>query len=1134
MKSGKIISFILMLTMLFTANSTALFALPAPASTTLTLDYNSEGGSVTASPDQSTFYKDEKVCTTDEHEHGDGTSCDFSNLVCNKHHEHSSTCNQQICGKEEHVIHGAGCYSNGLTCNLPIHDHKHDCWGLTCTKEEHIHFYTCNEVVCGKEEHEHSEQCKKLVCNKDHNHNKYCYNNVCGKEKHSHSIICYGNNLICGKEGHLHIDHSCYGYVCGCIEHKKHHDKNCYGDILTCNLFHQHSDACYTIGCGIPEHLEHTTAAGCYTCSKTPHTHGDSCYDWPSASVTATANVGYYIRSLSGTGNTETLQDKATSYTTSTFKMDTDRTVSVVFTKLQCKVNGVPADSSMGSVIGSATVDYGSDATLTAVPKTGFRFVQWNDGDTSNPRTFTNITSDISHTATFVALKQHAVTTGKMGTGTGEVSVSPSGPYYEGDDVTITATPDTGSTFDGWDGLTDKSNPYIVSNLNSDISLTAIFTKNQYTVTGTSDDESMGSVTGSGTVDYGSDATLAAVPKTGFRFVQWDDGNTSNPRTFTNIQSDINRTATFVALSQYAIITNTTGSGVGIVSVSPASPYYQGDNVTISAIADPGSHFVKWLEQPGASNPYIVTSLKTDITLTALFAKLQYNVNGVPADSSMGSVAGSATVDYGTETTLTAVPNTGFRFVQWDDGNTSNPRTFTNIQSNINRTAIFEAIPQYRITTNTTGSGVGIVSVSPEGPYYQGINVTISAIAHPGSHFVKWIEQPEAPNPYIVNNLNQNITLTAKFDLNPDRYLEAAFNKDDSTPGSENAWIVTNPSTMDIEYEWFLNDIKGGTGTVPSGQSITLKTTVDKNPDILKIQWEDSYNDISASYATAKMFTYIEVDAKNGSIERRTLNEVVSGPAIRTYYFEGTTVTLTAVANSGYRFVNGSWDINPKEDIRVTTSGAIATIYIEDSVRPTLARTAASVFLSSEEGQPAWINGIHVKAGFELIPVTPTDPPSTPSNTYYSLNIAVEGSGSVLPLSGSFMSGNMVTMTPKADEGARFVGWFGANGAEVNSSNGILMTGNKSVIARFEAISPEVVVDDEEVPLGGDTTIPQGGDTTTPQGDGADEEVLLDEAVPKGDAELPKTGGLPLELMFGAGFALTSGGLFLRRKQEKK
>ncbi len=1105
MKSGKTISFILMLTLLFSSNSAAIFATPGSSSTILTLDYNSEGGSVTASSDGLTFNKDVPTCPVDEHEHGDGTSCDLSVLACDRYHAHTpgdtsvggcyDTCDIT---EHSHTSGSGGCYNESPICGINAHSHGTDVCHkeLRCKKEEHEHdLFCCGWLpfigwLCGKWEHTHDDDT--------------CYT-PCTIAAHTHIETCYNRNPVCGIEEHTHV----------------------VGE-----------GGCKREGpvCEIPEHLEHTTAEGCYTCSKITHTHGDSCYDWPSTTVTASANTGYYIQSLSGTGNTEAFPDKATSYTTSSFKMNTDRTVSVVFAKLQYNVTGTSVDGSMGSVTGSKTVDYGSDATLTAVPKTGFRFVQWNDGDTSNPRTFTNITSDISHIAAFVALNQHAVTTGKMGTGTGEVSVSPSGPYYEGDGVTITATPDTGSTFDGWDGLTDKSNPYIVSNLNADITLTAIFAKLQYNVNGAPVDSSMGCVTGSATVDYGSDATLTAVPKVGFRFVQWNDGNTSNPRTFTNIQSDINHTATFVALSQYAIITNTTGSGVGTVSVSPKGPYYQGADVTITASAETGSRFDGWQEQPEALNPYIVDDLKADLTLTAVFTKLQYNVNGTPADSSMGSVTGSATVDYGTETTLTAVPNTGFRFVRWDDGNTSNPRTFTNIQSNINRTAIFEAIPQFTITTNTTGSGVGTVSVSPEGPYYQGTNATITASAYPGSHFVKWIEQPEALNPYIVNNLNENITLTAQFDLNPARFLEAAFNKDASAPGVENAWTITNPSAMDIEYEWFLNDIKGGTVTVPSGQSITLKTAVDQNPDILKIQWKNSYNDITASYATAKMFTYIEADAKNGDIKDdkgRTLNEIVSGSPVRTYYFEGTTVTLTPIANSGYRFVNGSWDINPKEDIRVTTSGAIATIYIEDSVRPTLARAAASAILSPE-GQPAWINGIHVKAGFELIPVTPTDPPSTPSNTYYSLNITVEGPGSVLPLSGSFMSGNLVVMTPKAGDGAQFVGWFGANGADVNSSNGILMTGNKSVIARFEAISPEVVVEDEEVPLGSDTTIPQGGDTTTPQGDEADEEVLLDEAVPKGDAELPKTGGLPLELMLGAGFALTSGGLFLRRKQENK
>ena len=47
------------------------------------------------------------------------------------------------------------------------------------------------------------------------------------------------------------------------------------------------------------------------------------------------------------------------------------------------------------------------------------------------------------------------------------------------------------------------------------------------------------------------------------------------------------------------------------------------------------------------------------------------------ANESMGTVSGGGEYEFGTEVTITATPNQGYRFVSWNDGNTDNPRTIT-------------------------------------------------------------------------------------------------------------------------------------------------------------------------------------------------------------------------------------------------------------------------------------------------------------------------------------------------------------------------------------------------------------------------------------------------------------------------
>ncbi len=66
-------------------------------------------------------------------------------------------------------------------------------------------------------------------------------------------------------------------------------------------------------------------------------------------------------------------------------------------------------------------------------------------------------------------------------------------------------------------------------------------TKN-YTITVNANNDAWGTVTGGGTYADQATATLTATPNSGYAFVQWQDGNTDNPRTIT-----VTENATYVA-----------------------------------------------------------------------------------------------------------------------------------------------------------------------------------------------------------------------------------------------------------------------------------------------------------------------------------------------------------------------------------------------------------------------------------------------------------------------------------------------------------------------------------------------------------------------------------------------------------
>ena len=93
-------------------------------------------------------------------------------------------------------------------------------------------------------------------------------------------------------------------------------------------------------------------------------------------------------------------------------------------------------------------------------------------------------------------------------------------------------------------------------------------------------------------------------------------------------------------------------------------------------------------------------SLTDNLTLYALWTINTYKITAQVANGceGMGEVIGGCTYKYGTTVTLTATANSGYRFVEWEDGETSATRKIT-VEGNATYTAKFE---QYYPVTNIT------------------------------------------------------------------------------------------------------------------------------------------------------------------------------------------------------------------------------------------------------------------------------------------------------------------------------------------------------------------------------------------------------------------------------------------------
>ena len=119
--------------------------------------------------------------------------------------------------------------------------------------------------------------------------------------------------------------------------------------------------------------------------------------------------------------------------------------------------------------------------------------------------------------------------------------VSGGGEAVEGAQVTVSANANTGYRFVNWtkgsdEVSTDASFSYTVPAEN--VTLIANFEEILYTLIAPTNDENKGTVTGAGTYSYGTEVTLTATPKAGYKLLYWSDRSTENPRTITMTKNE--------------------------------------------------------------------------------------------------------------------------------------------------------------------------------------------------------------------------------------------------------------------------------------------------------------------------------------------------------------------------------------------------------------------------------------------------------------------------------------------------------------------------------------------------------------------------------------------------------------------
>jgi len=297
----------------------------------------------------------------------------------------------------------------------------------------------------------------------------------------------------------------------------------------------------------------------------------------------------------------------------------------------------------------------------------------------------------------------------------------------------------------------------------------------------------------------------------------------------------------------------------GRVTRTPDESNFAADEpVVLSAIAEDGYTFVGWAGASTSTNPNINVTMDSNKPLVAIFnpastagaSTHSLVTTAFPEGSGTVNPAGATTYDNGTSVNVTATPAQGYTFRGWSGASTSTASSISVTMDN-SKTLVAMFIPTvYTFRVNSipeTGGTVFVNGTALAGNVEAGTDVTVLAQAAPGYEFTGWSwatgSAMDITNPMTINITGNNQTLTANFTHT------GITDPCTAEPGSA-ACCTHNPN------------YPGCSGITPP---TTYMLTVNANP---------------------------------------TAGGTVSRNPNQTNYNAGTSVTVTARPNGGYRFVN--------------------------------------------------------------------------------------------------------------------------------------------------------------------------------------------------------------------------------------
>ncbi len=732
-----------------------------------------------------------------------------------------------------------------------------------------------------------------------------------------------------------------------------------------------------------------------------------------------------------------------------------------------------------GTVTGGGVYTGGGTATVVATPATGYDFLGWVEGTDTVSRD-ASYTFQVNRARTLTAIFRHqpftvSVSASPVAGGT----VTGSGTYAEGSNVTLTATPNAGYNVKRWmegnNQVAGATTSYTIQNIQANHTVVAEFVQ-VYNISVSA--EGNGTVTGGGQYNSGSSATVTATPASGNAFVNWTENgqqvSTSASYTFT-VSGARTLVAHFVQQYNVALSANPTAGG----TVSGAGNFNAGSNVTISATANTGYRFVNWTEGGVivATTPnYTIQSIAAAHTLVANFEQQSYEITSFSSPLSGGSVSGTGTYLHGAQVTLTAQAANGYVFSAWYENgtqlSTTNPLVFNATAPRNIEARFSEQAQNYTVTTSCFPSAGGTISRSSEGPYTSGRTLTLTADANQYYTFVSWTEngQVVSTSAAYTFDVTANRTLVANFTYSRPEYVIT---------------VVGDPAEGGTQT---------GGGNYLLNEEVTITATANTNYRFLN--WTIGNQQIStsthtftatASVACTAHYEYITPTYTVTAVADPTNGGTITGLNSTTQNY-GAELTLTAVPATDYVFVNwteGNTTVstNPSYSFTVRANTNLVahfnyapqSYYVRATCLPAGSGTVSGTNESVRAGVGITLNANYNAQAYEFVNWTENGTVVSTQNPYtftvtgnrtlvanlnplpgtYTLTAIVtpEGAGTVTG-AGTYTENDEAILTATPNTGYRFDGWY-SGGTQVSTAREyhVIMNANKTYYAVFSLIS---------------------------------------------------------------------------------